>query len=138
MNGLLGISASSIAAVASWSRWPRSSRCCCRSSLLGYVPLWIVASRNSRDLYRFVHGMTPNERQRNYLRRVLIGRDPAKEVRAFQLGRFLRGRYDRLYDERIVELRSLARRRHARSLLGALRLGGRHRGDGRRRSPGCT
>jgi ABC-type multidrug transport system fused ATPase/permease subunit len=64
--------------------------------------------------------MTPNERQRNYLQNVLMGRNPAKEVRAFNLARFLRGRYDRLYDERIAELRSLARRRTGRSLIGSL------------------
>jgi len=88
--------------------------------VLGYIPLWFVSSRNSRDLYRFMHGMTPNERQRHYLERVLMGRDPAKEVRSFRLERFLRGRYDTLYDERIAELRSLARRRMGRSLLGSL------------------
>jgi ATP-binding cassette, subfamily B, bacterial len=88
--------------------------------MLGYIPLWFVASKNSRDLYRFMHGMTPNERQRHYLERVLMGRDPAKEVRSFGLAGFLRGRYDHLYDERIAELRSLARRRMGRSLLGSL------------------
>jgi ABC-type multidrug transport system fused ATPase/permease subunit len=88
--------------------------------LLGYIPLWFVSSRNSRDLYRFMHGMTPNERKRHYLERVLMGRDPAKEVRSFRLADFLRGRYDTLYDERIAELRSLARRRMGRSLLGSL------------------
>ena len=88
--------------------------------LLGYVPLWFVSTLNSRDLYRFMHGMTPNERQRHYLERVLMGRDPAKEVRSFRLATYLRGRYDRLYDERISELRSLARRRTGRSLLGSL------------------
>ena len=48
-----------------------------------------------------------------------MGRDPAKEVRSFRLAGYLRGRYDRLYDERIAELRSLARRRMGRSLLGS-------------------
>jgi ATP-binding cassette subfamily B protein len=79
-----------------------------------------VSTLNSRDLYRFMHGMTPNERQRHYLERILMGRDPAKEVRSFRLATFLRGRYDTLYDERIMELRSLARRRMGRSLLGSL------------------
>jgi len=88
--------------------------------LVGYIPLWFVSTLNSRDLYRFMHGMTPNERQRHYLERILMGRDPAKEVRSFRLATFLRGRYDRLYDERIDELRSLARRRMGRSLLGSV------------------
>jgi ATP-binding cassette subfamily B protein len=88
--------------------------------LVGYLPLWIVASRNTQDLYGFMHGMTPNERQRSYLQSILTRRDPAKEVRAFGTAEFLRSRYDRLYDERLRELRSLARRRTARSLVGSL------------------
>lgn len=88
--------------------------------LIGYIPLWIVASLNTRDLYHFSRGMTPGDRQRSYLQNVLMGRNAAKEVRAFNLASFLRQRYDRLYDERIDELRKLARRRTGRSLLGSL------------------
>ena len=88
--------------------------------VVGYIPLWIVASRNTRDFYDFSRGMTPNERERSYLQQLLTRRDPAKEVRSFGIADFLRTRYDRLYDERIRELRSLARRRMARSLVGSL------------------
>jgi ATP-binding cassette subfamily B protein len=88
--------------------------------LAGYVPLWIVAARNSRDLYRFMHGMTPNDRERMYLQSILVERSPAKEVRAFQLAPLIRARYDRLYDERFAELRALARRRTGRALAGSL------------------
>src|SRR5207248_11379476 len=91
-----------------------------RSVLLGYVPLWIASSRNTRDFYAFSFGMTPNDRERMYLQHLLLDRDPAKEVRAFQLVPFLRRRYDRAYDERIGELRGVARRRSLRSLVGAL------------------
>ncbi|HEU6446268.1 MAG TPA: ABC transporter ATP-binding protein [Gaiellaceae bacterium] len=92
--------------------------------LIGYIPLWIVASLNTRDLYHFSRGMTPGDRQRSYLQNVLMGRNAAKEVRAFNLASFLRQRYDRLYDERIDELRKLARRRTGRSLLGSLTASG--------------
>ena len=51
----------------SCSRSRPCSRCCCRSCSSATCPLWFVASLNSRDLYRFMHGMTPNERQRHYL-----------------------------------------------------------------------
>jgi ATP-binding cassette, subfamily B, bacterial len=64
--------------------------------------------------------MTPGDRQRDYIQHILMGRNAAKEVRAFNLASFLRGRYDRLYDERIEELRKLARRRTGRSLIGSL------------------
>ena len=88
--------------------------------LLGYVPLWIVGRLNSGDLYVFRFGMTPNDRMRDYLQRLMMGRDAAKEVRAFNLGPSLRQRHGRLYDERIRELRALARRRTVRSVIGAL------------------
>lgn len=87
---------------------------------VGIIPLWIVTRLNTRDTYRFSFGMTPNDRQRNYLQYLLLSRDPAKEIRSFELAPFLRKRYDRLYDERIAEARALARRRTVRSLAGAL------------------
>jgi ATP-binding cassette subfamily B protein len=120
VNGLLGIVGASIAAISIVGALAALQPLLLPFVLVGYVPLWVVASLNTRDLYRFTHDMTPNERQRHYLQNVLMGRNPAKEVRAFNLARFLRGRYDRLYDERIAELRSLARRRTGRSLVGSL------------------
>jgi ATP-binding cassette subfamily B protein len=120
VNGLLGIVGASVAAISIVAALAALQPLLLPFVAIGYLPLWVVASLNTRDLYHFTHGMTPNERQRNYLQNVLMGRNPAKEVRAFNLARFLRGRYDRLYDERIAELRSLARRRTGRSLLGSL------------------
>jgi ATP-binding cassette, subfamily B, bacterial len=120
VNGLLGIVGSAVAAVGIILALAALQPLLVPFIVVGYVPLWVVASLNTRDLYRFTHEMTPNERQRHYLQNVLMGRNPAKEVRAFNLASFLRGRYDRLYDERILELRSLARRRTGRSLIGSL------------------
>jgi ATP-binding cassette, subfamily B, bacterial len=88
--------------------------------VLGLVPLWFVSTRNSRDLHSFTRAMTPSDRQREYLRLLLTRRDTAKEVRAFDTSGFLRRRYDRLYDQRIHELRTLARRRMNRSVAGSL------------------
>jgi len=87
--------------------------------MLGYAPLWFVSTRNSKALFNFVLAMTEEDRQRGYLQRVLVGRHEAKEVRAFGLGPLLRGRYDRLYDERIAKLRRLARKRMILSLSAA-------------------
>jgi ATP-binding cassette subfamily B protein len=120
VNGLLGIVGAAVAAVGIIAALAALQPLLVPFIVVGYLPLWVMASLNTRDLYRFTHEMTPNERQRHYLQNVLMGRNPAKEVRAFNLARFLRGRYDRLYDERITELRSLARRRTGRSLIGSL------------------
>jgi ATP-binding cassette subfamily B protein len=53
--------------------------------------------------------MTPRDRERDYLMGLLTARDVAKEVRAFDLADYLRSRYDRLFAERIAELRRVAR-----------------------------
>jgi ATP-binding cassette subfamily B protein len=120
VQGLLGIVGAAVAAIGLVAALASLQPVLLPFVLVGYVPLWAVTSRNSRDLYRFMRGMTPNDRERYYLQSVLLDRNPAKEVRAFQLAPFVRRRYDRLYDLRIGELRSLARRRVGRSLLGAL------------------
>jgi ATP-binding cassette, subfamily B, bacterial len=120
VNGLLGIVGGAIGAVGIVFALAALQPLLLPFILIGYVPLWIVSTLNTRDLYEFSRGMTPADRQRHYLQNILMGRNAAKEVRAFNLASFLRGRYDRLYDERIAELRQLARRRTGRSLIGSL------------------
>jgi ATP-binding cassette subfamily B protein len=87
---------------------------------LVFLPAWLVASRRSESFWRFFWRMTPRDRERRYLADVLSGRDEAKEVRAFGLAGYLRDRYDRLYEERIRELRQVARRHLAFSLVATL------------------
>ncbi|HET9323300.1 MAG TPA: ABC transporter ATP-binding protein [Gaiellaceae bacterium] len=120
VNGLLGIVGALVGSVGIVLALAALQPLLLPFVLVGYMPLWIVASRNTKDLYHFSRGMTPGDRQRSYLQNVLMGRNAAKEVRAFNLAGFLRQRYDRLYDARIAELRKLARRRTGRSLLGSL------------------
>ena len=120
VNGLLGIVGSSFTAAALLFALAALQPLLIPFVVVGYLPLWVVASLNTRDLYHYTRGMTPNDRQRSYLQNILMGRNAAKEVRAFNLAGFLRGRYDRLYDERIAELRHLAKRRTGRSLLGSV------------------
>jgi ATP-binding cassette, subfamily B, bacterial len=124
VNGLLGIVGAAVASIGIIVALATLQPLLLPFVLVGYVPLWIVATLNTRDLYHFSRGMTPGDRQRSYLQNVLMGRNSAKEVRAFNLASFLRQRYDRLYDERIDELRKLARRRTGRSLLGSLTASG--------------
>src|SRR5215218_4668153 len=84
------------------------------------VPLLISVARGGELMFRFHHRTTEAERRRNYLYMLLSGKDAAKELRAFGLEAFLRGRFDRLYDEHLAELRVVARRRLRVSLLGNL------------------
>ncbi len=78
--------------------------------VLVFFPAWVGASRRGEAFFRFYFGMTPRDRERGYLMSILTGRDSAKEVRAFDLAAYLRRRWERLFDERINELREVSRR----------------------------
>jgi ATP-binding cassette, subfamily B, bacterial len=77
-------------------------------ALVALIPGWLATSRRGRAFYMFGVIMTPRDRERSYLASLLTMRDPAKEVRAFGLAGFLRARHDRLYDERIAEMRRVS------------------------------
>src|SRR6266566_4711367 len=79
-------------------------------ALLALIPGWLASGRRGRAFYMFGVTMTPRDRERSYLASLLTGRDPAKEVRAFGLAGFLRARHDRLYDERMAEMRRISSR----------------------------
>jgi len=87
------------------------------------VPAWLVASRRGEALFRFAWRMTPRDRERHYLAKLLAERDSAPEVQAFGLAGYLRRRYEQLYDERLVELRRVARRQLRFSLMANLGTG---------------
>ncbi len=91
--------------------------------LVVLLPAWLAASRRGSEFWRFFWRMTPRDRERNYLGHLLGGRDEAKEVRAFGLGRYLLGRWNRLYDERLRDLRQVARRQLRYSLLATAAIG---------------
>ena len=120
VNAMLGLVGGAVAAVGIVLALAGLEPALVPIVLLGYVPLWISSSRNTRDFYTFSFGMTHRDRERGYLLQLLLGRSSAKEIRAFQLAPFLRKRYDRLYDERIEELRGVAWRRTSRSLVASL------------------
>ena len=82
-----------------------------------FVPAWLSASRRGEAFWRFFWRMTPRDRERQYLAGLLSDRDAAKEIRAFNLGQFLRNRHRSLYDERISELRRVAAKQLWHALL---------------------
>jgi len=87
------------------------------------APAWLAASKRGAAFWDFFWKMTPHDRQRHYLAGVLRGRNAAKEVRAFGLAAYLRGRYDKLYAERIAELRRVSRQQIYVSLTANLVVG---------------
>jgi ATP-binding cassette subfamily B protein len=119
VNGLLGLVGALVAAVGIVAALSSLQPLLLPLVLIGYAPLAWVTRLNTRDSYHFNFGMTPNDRQRNYLQQLMLGRDQAKELRAFNLTPFLRRLYDALYDERIAEFGALSRRRALRAIGGA-------------------
>ena len=87
---------------------------------VAYVPAWLATSLASRSFYDFDRRQTERERRRWYLFHTLTQKETATEVRSFELGGFLRGRHDRLYEERLAELRTTAKRRLKAGLLGGV------------------
>lgn len=88
--------------------------------IVGYIPVLLLSRSNSNDSYEFSLGMTQNDRQRAYLQQLMIARDPAKEIRAADLGPYLRAYYERLYDERVSHFVQLASRRTSRAMRAAI------------------
>jgi ATP-binding cassette subfamily B protein len=88
--------------------------------LVAYVPAWLASVSASHVAHEFSLAQTERDRSRMYLRQVLVGKDEAKEVRAFNLGGFIRRRHDQLYAARIADLRAMVRRRLRVGLLGGV------------------
>lgn len=87
--------------------------------LLGALPIFYITTRSSKIFYQFAFGMTPLDRQRAYLSRVLTHRQHAHEVIAFSLSGFLTHRWHRLFETRLAELRRLTRQRLALALAAS-------------------
>jgi ATP-binding cassette subfamily B protein len=118
-DGLVGLAGSALAIVGIAGILATFNLVLLPLVLIAYLPLAVIARRNTRDTYALAFDLTTNDRKRAYLRTLLLGRDHAKETRALNLAPFVRRLYDDLYDERISELRQLARRRLIRGIVGA-------------------
>ncbi len=87
-------------------------------ALLAAVPVTLSSMRVGRALYQFAIDQTPTDRERTYIQMLLVDKDPAKEIRAYELGRFLRSRFAVLYERRIQALRHVVRRRSVQGVVG--------------------
>ena len=88
--------------------------------LVSIVPLVLVGRVGARRAFEFAKERVLGDRQRDYLRSVLTGKDEAKEVRAFGSGAELRARYERLYDEYLKQLRRYRRKQMTVSFLQSI------------------
>ena len=88
--------------------------------MVAYIPAWVAANRAGRLLHDFAVLQTERDRRRMYLFAVLTRREEAAEVRSYGLGRYLHGWHDRLYDQRIADMRQVVRRRLRLGIIGQL------------------
>jgi len=88
--------------------------------LVSGLPLWIFSRIGGRIEFEFNADQSPGARLRFYLVQVLVGRDEAKELRAFSLGPVLRERWHASYRTYLSDLRDHVRRRALLALGSAL------------------
>ena len=79
--------------------------------VVGGIPSIFLNRLSTRILHAFAVRQTPGDRRRGYLYQILTRKEEAQEVRAFDSGRLLQEEHDRLFDERIVDLKGTVRRR---------------------------
>ena len=82
------------------------------------VPVTLSNLRVGRALYHFDVEQTPTDRERNYVENLLVGKDAAKDLRAYNLTEYLKARFDSLYERRISALRTLIRKRSVQGVVG--------------------
>jgi ABC-type multidrug transport system fused ATPase/permease subunit len=92
--------------------------------VIAAVPAFVVETRFSKDAFRLFRWRSPETRKQGYLETVLAREDFAKEVKLFQLGPLLLGRYVAIFDDLYGEDRALTIRRgvwgYALGLLSTL------------------
>ncbi len=99
-NGLLSVGSSALGVVAVGMALLTIEPLFFALGVVAAVPLILTSLRVGRALYRFAVEQTPTDRQRNYIQLLLVDKDPAKEIRAYQLGGYLRARFAALYEGR--------------------------------------
>lgn len=91
-------------------------------ALLSAVPAVKTAGDERKARYGLHSSLSENRRLREYLERLLTGRDEAKELRALNLGHVLRSRWDAQYEREIdgtaAVIRTHLRRRIAARVAG--------------------
>jgi ATP-binding cassette, subfamily B, bacterial len=74
------------------------------------IPIVIVRFRQSKLMYGWHRHQTEIERKANYLGHILLGEQPAKEIRLFNLGKLLIARFERIKQQLFQEKLALLTR----------------------------
>src|SRR5687767_2706461 len=79
--------------------------------IVAAIPSFVIETRFSEDAFRLFRWRAPESRAQMYLETVLAREDYAKEVKLFDLGPLLLGRYREIFRRLYAEDRALALRR---------------------------
>jgi ABC-type multidrug transport system fused ATPase/permease subunit len=92
--------------------------------MLAAIPVFIGETRFAGEAFRLFHWRAPETREQHYLETLIAREDFAMEVKLYQLGGMLLGRYRRIFQRLYGEDRDLTLRRSIWSyLLGLLSTG---------------
>jgi ATP-binding cassette, subfamily B, bacterial len=110
-NGVIGLLSSGVAVVAVGAALIWLEPIVAALILVGGVPTLYLNRKSSKVMHAYAVRQTPGDRRRAYLYEILSRKDEAQEVRAFDSSSHLRDEHDRLYDDKIADLRRTVRRR---------------------------
>ena len=88
--------------------------------ILAAVPVIGISNKVAKSRFRFLGKMTPLERKRRYLGRLLIGKQAAAEIRSFNTESYLTERYKEFSLQRLVELKHLLREQWRSMIAGQI------------------
>ena len=88
--------------------------------VFGGVPTLFFNRLASRALHAYTVRQTAGDRRRSYLYEVLSRKETAQEIRAFDSSSHLRSEHDRVYDDKIEDLRRTVRKRLFYGTLNAV------------------
>jgi ATP-binding cassette, subfamily B, bacterial len=110
-NGVIGLlgSGAAVAAVGAALLWLEPL--VAALILVGGLPTLYLNRLSSKALHAHTVRQTAGDRRRSYLYEVLSRKETAQEVRAFDSTAHLRGEHDRIFDDKIADLRETVRRR---------------------------
>jgi ATP-binding cassette subfamily B protein len=84
------------------------------------IPIWLGGTKSGAQQFDFVRRTTSTDRDRFYLFSLLTTREPAKEIRAFNLADYLSSRWQTSMEERLRLYTQTLHRRFRSSLISSI------------------
>ena len=86
--------------------------------LFASIPTMVIRIRQSKVLYKWRRHQTEIERKANYYGHLLLGNDPAKEIRLFNLGNLFIQRFYNIRQQLFQEKLAITKRQASTRLIG--------------------